>query len=244
MAFLPKLRISMAGIAADFLGGSARDAREPDIAASADEFKLRPPLHGTLVLGGRLPPIPWISLGWHQGTLRQIILNAKFYGDMEPWRSLAAPLVSAIELGWGSDMGRGREATHAVVPVPAAWSRRFTRGVDHVALLSLLIAGRLCLPNLHPLRRTGTGHSIGLSGEARRRRDCQFRPRMAPREALNGRRVVLVDDVQTTGATIRTCAIELLRIGAPQVLAVTASVTPCPVGDSIPSAGVWRVETG
>lgn len=111
-----------------------------------------------------------------------------------------------------------------LVPVPLHWTRLLTRRYNQSALLALAlgrIAGRPVAPDLlRRVRRTPSQQGLDRSG---RQRNVHRAFRIAPRSAhrLAGARVLLVDDVFTTGATLEECARALLAAGAEAVDALT-----------------------
>ena len=112
-----------------------------------------------------------------------------------------------------------------VVPVPLHVWRRVRRGFNQADDL----ARRLEVPVLHALMRVRpTVPQTGLTA-AGRRRNVRNAFAISPlllrraRQTLDGRIVVLVDDVQTTGATLEACASVLMRAGAAEVRALTVA---------------------
>ena len=104
-----------------------------------------------------------------------------------------------------------------IVPVPLHRSRLLMRRYNQAAVLAGALArqtGLACVPDLL-VRRRRTPSQGGL-GAAARRRNVQgaFTVREGRDSGLRGRRVLLVDDVMTTGATVEACARPLLRAGA------------------------------
>jgi len=112
-----------------------------------------------------------------------------------------------------------------VVPVPLHWTRRFRRGFNQAELLARGVArarGLPCAPDL--LRRVRRGRrQRGLSRHARR---AAFAGIFAAAPRTRGARVLLVDDVITTGATIAACAAALAAAGAAPAGAFTVARTP------------------
>ena len=101
-----------------------------------------------------------------------------------------------------------------------------TRGYNQAELLGRMLARETGLPLVSALvRRRATRHQSRL-GRARRQHnlDGAFASRRGPR--LRGRHVLLVDDVTTTGATLRATAACLRQAGAASVVALTAARTP------------------
>jgi len=146
--------------------------------------------------------------GWYEGVLRELIHLFK-YGRMQPLsKTLSAHLLSALPLDQGFDV---------VVPMPLHWRRQWQRGFNQSGLLARAVAMRRGLEVAHAVRRTrATATQAGLSHAGRRANVARaFRVRK-PR-AIEGRRVLLVDDVITTGATASACAAALKRAGAKSV---------------------------
>jgi ComF family protein len=111
-------------------------------------------------------------------------------------------------------------AWDAVVPVPLHWSRRWRRGYNQAEILARGLHRRHGLPLLRALVRTRpTPPQHGDAAERRRNVRGAFAVRR--RAAVAGRRLLLVDDVFTTGATANGCAMALLGAGAADVGVLT-----------------------
>jgi ComF family protein len=133
----------------------------------------------------------------------------------------AAPCLAAWMAAAGAEM---LDEADVVAPVPLHWTRLAWRRHNQAAVLARLIArdaGLRCIPDLL-IRRRRTPAQGDLGPEARRRNvSGAFAVARRHRAALAGRRVLLVDDVLTTGATLVACATTLTRGGAAAVDALT-----------------------
>jgi ComF family protein len=146
--------------------------------------------------------------GSYEGTLRELIHLFK-YGRMKPLsRTLAANLLSALPRDQRFDV---------VVPMPLHWRRRWHRGFNQAELLARRTARSCGIPATNAVRRIrSTATQAGLSN-AKRRENVAGAFRLRNRRGIQGRRVLLIDDVMTTGATASACALALKRGGAASV---------------------------
>lgn len=161
------------------------------------------------------------SAAAYDGAMRQLLHALKYDGRRRLADGLGALMRErCAEVLEGADL---------VVPVPLHWRRRLVRGFNQADDL----ARRLGLPVCHALRRARfTRPQFGL-GDRQRRTNVRgaFAPRrrgLAPGPGADPRRVaracvVLVDDLTTTGATLRECAEVLKELGAREVRAITAA---------------------
>lgn len=111
------------------------------------------------------------------------------------------------------------ERIESIVSVPTHWRRRLKRPLHLAEALARVVERQTGLPHLSALRRVRSGpHQIGLNPLERAR---NVRGAFAIRRGvtLRGTRVVLIDDVKTTGATINECAKVLRDGGAAEVYA-------------------------
>ena len=151
------------------------------------------------------------TVGIYDGPLRSI-LQAFKYGRR---RSLAAPLGRLMQLR-GAAVLAGADC---IVPVPLHWRRAWRRGFNQ----ALDLARQLDVPVRCVLRRCrNTRTQTDLPADARLRnvRDAFV---VSRRAEISGLRIVLVDDVSTTGATLEACARVLGAAGAAEVRTLTAA---------------------
>lgn len=147
------------------------------------------------------------------GDVARDLIHGLKYAD----RLDLAPPMAAMMAGAGADILADAEA---LVPVPLHRLRLWRRRFNQSATLARVVGRRTGVPvrALWLERRRATVPQVGLDRAARARnvQGAFAVPEMAKGE-LRGRRVVLVDDVLTTGATIDACVKALLRAGAGQV---------------------------
>lgn len=152
------------------------------------------------------------SYGSYDGTLRTLIHLYKY----DKIHTLAKPL--------GEFLVRTlpREARFdVVVPVPLHWRRRWQRGFNQSELLAKIVARRWNIPVVKAARRArATASQAGLTN-AKRRANVQGVFKIKKRDAVAGKRILLIDDVLTTGATASSCARSLKRAGATHVTILT-----------------------
>lgn len=151
------------------------------------------------------------------GPLAEAIQRLKYEGRSD----LAAPLGGLMAAACGSWLGR----VDVIAPVPLARRRRRERGFDQAALLAKALARSLDLPlRVNLLRRVRDTPS--QVGRPLAERLDNMRGAFVARPDGQGLRVLLVDDVRTTGATLSAGAMALRQAGAAQVrtLALAASV--------------------
>jgi ComF family protein len=138
--------------------------------------------------------------------LNRAIHRFKYGRDVSHARPLAGLMTAALRDALGYD---------AVVPVPLHVARLRWRGFNQAVLLARPLA-RLWRARLEPLalrRCRSTVPQVGL-GEAERRRNIAGAFEVRDGHAIRGRRILLIDDVYTTGATVEECSRVLLEGGA------------------------------
>jgi ComF family protein len=190
---------------------------EPVCPACTRLFDVRVDLPAGIPIG--LPadiPDGILQLEWcapYTGAVRRALHDLKYAGE----KRLAPPLGEAIARRWA----RAGAGGDVLVPVPVHADRLAKRGYDQAELLTRRAAASLGLPMAPILERTrSTTAQFDLD---RRRRATNvvgaFRVRPGPpggdvARLLEGRWIVLVDDVVTTGATVNALAAALRGAGA------------------------------
>jgi ComF family protein len=131
-------------------------------------------------------------------------------------------LAPALAERLGARLGVG--AADVVTAVPLPWTRLLARGYNQAEAVARPLAAALGLPYRRLLGRRLRRRQTGLArGERARNARGAFRPRG---QRLEGARVLLVDDVLTTGATMADAARALREAGAGTVIAAVVARTP------------------
>ncbi len=136
------------------------------------------------------------SAGPYEGKLRDVIRKYKFDG----FRRLAYPLAERIVQAYSSNLDQF--AADCIVPVPLHPKRRRERGFDQTLALSRVVASRLKLPVIPAVRRIR--HTLPQFGLDRleRKKNVEKAFRVSEVDGVAGTRLLLIDDVMTTGATV------------------------------------------
>ncbi len=151
---------------------------------------------------------------YYGGAVQRLIVLCKF----GPVEIAANPLAAAMT----DCLGTARP--DALVPVPLHHERLRERGFNQAALLCDLVSLGTGVPVLHALTRIRkTRRQSSLPPEAREDNVRDAFDAVAP---VTGMRLMLVDDVRTTGSTVRACAKTLMAAGAMEVRLLTAAVAP------------------
>lgn len=166
---------------------------------------------------------PWshyVRLGSYEPPLSRWVQDMKF----TRWRRLGLDLGRWLGEAIARDLEAARssggsllpEGPPVVVPVPMSLRRRLVRGIDHTHVIAKGVAGVLggnVVCALSRKHRPSQVHVVPSRRAANVSGVFRARPRLVPR--LEGRLVILIDDVSTTGATLRA-ACSALRAGRPK----------------------------
>ena len=148
------------------------------------------------------------AVWYYEGNVRRSLLRYKFYNC----RSFAHGYgrILAMKL-----LRENPEGFDCITWVPVSFLRKLTRGYDQVELLANAVGRELGMEPVPLIRKVRHNRpQSGISGEAERRANVLGAYRVKDPAAVKGKRILLMDDVITTGATAGECARVLLTAGA------------------------------
>ena len=165
------------------------------------------------------------SLGIYNEPLRSAIQKLKYKGVEE----LAQILVGITLKYWAEyqpfvldEIKKSGGKDWQIIPVPLHWFRENSRGFNQAALIGQLLSKKLGLSYYEAIKRTRyTKQQVRLKGKERQqniRGAFTIDSRFHGNDNVN---VLLIDDVWTTGSTLRECCYVLKRAGAKKVWALT-----------------------
>ena len=160
---------------------------------------------------------PDVRSVWAMEDVARSLVHQLKYGGL---RALAPPLGTEL----AGLVRRWEIEIDAVTHVPLHRSRLRRRGYDQARALAEAAAEELGLPFVAALERTGAGSSQVETGSRRQRmHNVQHAFHATAPLEVAGMRILLVDDVTTTGATLASAGEALRGAGAKQVFSVTVT---------------------
>jgi ComF family protein len=161
--------------------------------------------------------LPWRKSGaspvvtplYYRDTVRLALHRYKFHGALGYAKVFAELMLRALE--------DGGVRADAVTWIPCSLFRRWSRGYDQSEKLARAIAGGLQLPVQKLLNKKRHSRSqTRMTDDRARRRNVRGAFAASP-EAF-GKRILLIDDIYTSGATMEECRGVLLKAGALEVV--------------------------
>ena len=153
----------------------------------------------------------------YEDAVRESLLRFKFHGAQSAAEGYGELLArcAAEELGGQFD---------TVTWVPVSKKREHERGYDQARLLAKATAKALGMPLTPTLyKQRNTQPQSGTGDAAKRRANITGAYRMKKGADVTGKRVLLIDDIVTTGSTLLECARVLGKAGAEQVVCATVA---------------------
>lgn len=151
----------------------------------------------------------------YSGIIRDAIHKYKYNKKHYMYKLFGPFLVQAIKED-------GLEGIDLIVPVPLHSSKMSERGFNQSELLGKYISKKLNIPldskNLVRFKKTAVQNKLD---KAERKKNVRNAFKAVDGEAFRGKRILLIDDVFTTGATVDECSKVLLKEGAKDVFVLT-----------------------
>jgi len=148
--------------------------------------------------------------GLYAGAVKDLIHRFKFEHARDAYKPVATFLTTPLPDFNGE---------WAVVAVPTVAAHIRERSYDHTLLIAKQVAKSLGLSLERPLERSKNTRQVGADRKAR----AAVAESIVPRRPLRAKKILLVDDVCTTGATLNACAHLLVTLGATEVRAAVAA---------------------
>lgn len=161
----------------------------------------------------------WTALWYYEGNVRGSLLRFKFHNR----RSYAQAYGRMLAMKLLKEQAQFDILTW----VPISALRKFRRGYDQVELITHAVGKELDIAPCAALRKhRNTPPQSGLKNAAQRRANVLGAYTALDPDMLAGKRVLLLDDIITTGATASECARVLLTAGAKEVLCAAVAAAP------------------
>ncbi len=153
----------------------------------------------------------WLAVWYYKGYIRKSLHRFKFSRA----RHYAAGYGRLLAMRLMTEYPEGFDI---LTWVPISSVRKFTRGYDQVELLAKAVGAELGMEPVATLKKLRNNRpQSSVSGQAQRRANVLGVYRAIDPELIRGKRILLLDDIITTGATAGECARVLLTAGAKEV---------------------------
>lgn len=153
----------------------------------------------------------WTGVWYYEGNVRNSLLRFKFGGRRSYGESYGRFLAMRV-------LREHPQGFDVLTWVPISPQRRWRRGYDQVELIARVVGRELGMKPLRLLKKTRNNPpQSGISGQAERRANVLGAYRVIHPEKIRGKRILLVDDICTTGATLRECARVLHLAGGREI---------------------------
>lgn len=160
----------------------------------------------------------WTAVWYYKDKVRGSILRYKFGGKRHYAHAYGRQLAMKLQKD-------GLDTFDVLTFVPIAPLRKLTRGYDQVELLTNAVGAELGITPYRTLRKIrNTPPQSGIKDPARRRANILGAYVASDPQLVRGKKILLLDDIITTGATASECARVLLTAGAKEVYCAALAV--------------------
>ena len=161
------------------------------------------------------------SVGIYHGVLKECIHLFKYYGE----KKLAEPLGELL-IDYLAKNQEFKKKIDLIIPVPLHKNDLKKRGFNQSVLLSKVIGDYFSIPVGESvlIKKKITPFQINLSKKEREKNILKAFSVEKPEE-INGKNILILDDVFTTGATVEECAKELIKSRAKNIFVLTLART-------------------
>ena len=189
------------------LCGSLLEKRETDLC-----HKCRVESSEFLKARGKLPFLDsWTAVWYYEGYIRKSLHRFKFGGARHYAKGYGRMLAMKL-------LREHPDGFDVLTWIPISPIRKLRRGYDQVELLAKAVGSELGMEPVRTLRKIRNNPpQSGIAGQAGRKANVLGVYRAVNQEAFRGKRVVMLDDIITTGATAGEAARVLLTAGAGEV---------------------------
>ncbi|HHW03175.1 MAG TPA: ComF family protein [Thermoanaerobacterales bacterium] len=156
------------------------------------------------------------SFGQYEGVLRELIHHFKYGGKRELAGFLGEGMVRTLEqISW--------PAFDYIVPVPLHIKRERERGFNQAYLLAAVVSRHTGIPIFKGFIRVKPTEHQTLLDKPLREQNLSGAFEVVDKAVLNGKTLLLIDDVYTTGSTADECSRTLINAGADCVFVLTCA---------------------
>lgn len=162
----------------------------------------------------------WTAVWYYKDKARQSLIDYKFHNDRYYSHAYGRMLSAKL-------LAEGFQGYDMVTWVPLSFGRLWERGFNQVHKIAVTVSRELELPLVRTLiKPIHTQPQSSIQGEAQRRANALGAYQAFKPERILGKKILLLDDIVTTGATAGECARVLLTAGAKQVYFAAVAATP------------------
>lgn len=161
----------------------------------------------------------WTAVWYYKGNVRESLLRYKFYNARNYAPAYGRLLAMKIL--------QSNMHFDILTWVPISRRRKLRRGYDQVALIAQEVGKELNISPIPTLKKTRHAPpQSSISDESARRANILSAYRTLDPDSIRDKRILILDDIITTGSTISECAKTLLISGASEVICAAIAVTP------------------